>query len=264
MYVIHLVDLWLTKLDYSSSRYFSLLSMSIFKATEQLTTTEFNVYADTLAAARLFALTSSSPPTTNPPSPPTSSLKPPPKTLKNPLNLVLYPLDVTTNHNLDQPTVHSLLDPLTAGTTPSPIAGWVTAFLDSTFGKLDRLYGPGTSLSLHDPCCILHLIADLPLSPKPIDVRIETGGQWTKGACVVDRRGRSLDELESVLTATLESSSKLPQEAEDVEIDKAELHGESADEGSWLGDKGNKVWIPASTGWEEKFGSEMLRMIFSL
>jgi hypothetical protein len=112
---------------------------------------------------------------------------------------------------------------------------------------------------------VLHLIADLPVASSPIDLRIETGGQWTKGACVVDKRGRSLDGPEPPKSTVAENSAG-PEEAEDLEIDSAvEVDAHlPGDEGGWLSGKGNRVWIPTKTGWEDKFGSEMLKMIFSL
>jgi inosine-uridine nucleoside N-ribohydrolase len=74
-------------------------------------------------------------------------------------------------------------------------------FLTSTYNKilsLDSSLDPATiGLQLHDPLTIWYcLCPDDPLwkFTSDEDIRVETLGQWTRGTCVVDRRGRSVKE----------------------------------------------------------------------
>lgn len=134
---------------------------------------EFNALADAYAAARLFALTSPDPASTMPPSPPPSrsldgSIASPPRPLspyppKNilgdrRLNLILFPLDLTTHHTLRRDEFASKTSDLVR--RGSPLAEWTTAFLSSTFNTVETLNegqekgGLGTFTSLHDPACV--------------------------------------------------------------------------------------------------------------
>lgn len=178
---------------------------------------EFNLFADSVAAARVFALTSPLPSSTLPPHPPPtssssafSSSKPlpdyPPH-LSRQLHLTLFTLDLTTLHVLHQPEFEAQVQPLLA--QGSPLAEWVTAFMRSTFDKIESLHHPPSprpttkthiSLALHDPLCIWYILTSSPspsaqkrtqwtLSARsPEDIRIETTGQWTRGMCILDRR----------------------------------------------------------------------------
>ena len=145
---------------------------------------EFNVYADPAAAALVFALTSPNPSTTLLPLFP-PELKPFPKKLSRLLRLVLMSLDVTEKHHLDRSRFESKVLPLKE--QGSPLAEWSCAFMEPMFGKIAT-----PSLALHDPMCIWYCITDLTswsFSEKsPEDIRVESLGQWTKGATVVDRR----------------------------------------------------------------------------
>ena len=101
---------------------------------------EFNTYADAVATARVFALTSPDPASTMPPPPAKiSTLKPYPKKLTKQLNLTLFPLDITTPHKLLKSTFDSVLAPLIA--QGSPLAEWTTAFVHKTYEKMQSLYG---------------------------------------------------------------------------------------------------------------------------
>ncbi|SLM38682.1 Inosine/uridine-preferring nucleoside hydrolase domain [Lasallia pustulata] len=116
---------------------------------------EFNTYADTVAAARLYALTSPNPASTMPPSPPparsqldSSKEEPPPPPFLPPypskqelgprrLRVVLFPLDITTPHYLRRDEVEAKVKPLIE--KGSPLAEWTGAFLGSTFNKMETL-----------------------------------------------------------------------------------------------------------------------------
>lgn len=176
---------------------------------------EFNTYADTVAAARLYALTSPNPASTMPPVPPptrsqikSSNDEPPPPPFLPPypskhelgprrLRVILFPLDITTSHSLRRDEVEAKVKPLIE--KGSPLAEWTSAFLDSTFDKIESLHhgheGGSTVLSLHDPLCVWYaLTAENPKEGWTVcegeDVRVETSGQWTRGMCVIDRRDR--------------------------------------------------------------------------
>ena len=157
---------------------------------------EFNTYADAVATARVFALTSPNPATTMPPRPiKLSKLPPYPKKLSRPLKVTLFPLDVTSPHKLHRSHVNAKLGPLIkAG---SPLAEWTNAFVQKTYAKIESLTrkqaDPG--LELHDPLCVWYILTrsapSWMIAPKaPEDIRVETVGQWTKGMHLIDRRNR--------------------------------------------------------------------------
>ncbi|CAK7215841.1 hypothetical protein SCUCBS95973_002617 [Sporothrix curviconia] len=158
---------------------------------------EFNCYADAVAAARVYALTSPTPASTMPPAIPG---KPPtlpayPAKLSRPLNLTLFPLDITTPHLLNKNFfLASIAGPEKAG---SPLARWCKTFMLGTFNNIDTILGDGREpgLSLHDPLCVWYMMLrdDPRWTPTPAreDLRVETAGQWTRGMHVVDRRQRS-------------------------------------------------------------------------
>lgn len=163
---------------------------------------EFNTIADAVAAARVYALTSPEPESTMPPFGSATALPeyPPAEDLGDRrLKVVKMPLDVTTPHTLRRDEVHAKVKPL-AG-MGSPLAEWVLAFTDHSFGKMESLHaghevgGASTASSLHDPVCVWYAITGEKQAEewelvKGEDIRIETVGQWTRGMCVVDRRDR--------------------------------------------------------------------------
>ncbi|KAL9138628.1 MAG: hypothetical protein Q9175_000137 [Cornicularia normoerica] len=159
---------------------------------------EFNCIADATAAARVYALTSPTPMSTMPPMAVPSSLPPYPKKDKigdRRLNVIMFPLDVTTPHTLRRDEVEAKTKSLIE--KGSPLAEWVGAFLSATFQKSESLYhgheGGSTSMALHDVVCIWYALTS---STRPQswemkrgeDIRVETQGQWTRGMCVVDQR----------------------------------------------------------------------------
>ncbi|KAI4940224.1 hypothetical protein J4E86_011190 [Alternaria arbusti] len=168
---------------------------------------EFNTYADSVASARVFALTSANPHLTMPPSlsnPQKKTQLPAyPKTLSKRLTIKLFPLDTTELHVLPKTMYEDYiaLKPIKG----SPLSEWTSLFLTSTFAKnlsLNPQQDPTKSgLQLHDPLTIWYALC--PSNPlwkfKEEDVRVETSGQWTRGCTIVDRRGRPVTEGESSL-----------------------------------------------------------------
>jgi inosine-uridine nucleoside N-ribohydrolase len=203
---------------------------------------EFNAYADAVAAARIFALTSPNPHTTVPPTK-GDGLPPYPKNLSRQLTLRLFPLDITLRHNLSRGQFRKAITPLLEG--GSPLAEWVDAFMGHTFKTLERLHpghvGDDAQLSLHDPVCVWYVITSedprwVYSANSPEDIRIDTMGQWTRGMCVVDRRNRHRIEGDD------ESSS---------------------DHGLWLsGRAGNRIWRMDGSPAEENFGNVIIDRLF--
>ena len=76
------------------------------------------------------------------------------------------------------------------------MAEWVSAFTSSTFARNASLHvDKGVYMSLHDPAVMWYAVTadeDGWAVKQGEDVRVETVGQWTKGMCVVDRRGREM------------------------------------------------------------------------
>ncbi|KAI4614818.1 hypothetical protein J4E80_006322 [Alternaria sp. BMP 0032] len=208
---------------------------------------EFNTYADSVASARVFALTSANPHLTMPPmlSNPQKKTQLPayPKTLSKRLTIKLFPLDTTELHVLPKTMYEDYiaLKPIKG----SPLSEWTSLFLTSTFAKnlsLNPQQDPTKSgLQLHDPLTIWYALC--PSNPlwkfKEEDVRVETSGQWTRGCTIVDRRGRPVTEGESSL---------------DEEV--------VGDAGGWRDSRrGNRVgWCTRSPG-EGKFARVLLHRV---
>lgn len=210
---------------------------------------EFNVYADAFAAARILALTGRRPNVTIPPTskahdgPVPPFMAPYPESLSRPLKLTMFPLDITHLHVITRGQFGSTVKPLLeAG---SPLAAWVSAFLSSTFAKVESLQegvsGDSVALELHDPLCIWYAMyahPDWEISTS--DIRIETTGQWTRGMCVVDRRNRK--------RRTDDHEGEIP-----------------SDTGNWLSVKaGNRVGRCVQSPGPDLFAPLLLRRIFGL
>ncbi|KAF2131567.1 nucleoside hydrolase [Dothidotthia symphoricarpi CBS 119687] len=208
---------------------------------------EFNTYADSVASARVFALTSRNPKSTMPPvlsGNAKEQLPPYPENLSRRLKLKLFPLDTTESHLLPSTLfkTHTTTPPI-AG---SPLAEWSTHFLTSTFAKnlsLNSALDPAQiGLQLHDPLTIWYALsaADPKWIFKTEDIRVETAGQWTRGCCVVDRRGRPVSEGVG-----------------DVDVDAV------GDAGGWRdARRGNRIdWCTASPG-VDVFAGVLLERVF--
>jgi len=213
---------------------------------------EFNIHTDPLAAALIFSLTSPDPSSTLPPSPPlpspNSSSPPQPPVSRaafattspsrKPLTLTLLPLDITTRTLLHQSKFKSSTARLLAADSPSPLATWTTAFLDSTFKRSKE----GT-MALHDPLAVYYAMTSGQAEwqvDRERDLRIEVQGQWTRGAVISDRRG-----LEKRV------------------MKRKEDRGWSGDIGRWLDvDKGNRVGVVSERRGGEEVEVEMLRLMF--
>ncbi|KIW06883.1 uncharacterized protein PV09_02559 [Verruconis gallopava] len=224
---------------------------------------EFNTYADSVAAARVYALTSLFPWTTMPPTPPlppqvdqAATDAPPvhlsayPKKLSRQLKVSLFPLDITNHHWLRAGTFRAVMaEPSLEG---SPLAAFMTAFLTSTFRKMESLHhgheGDNVGLSLHDPLCIWYLLnkdhsAHAVSLSEPRDIRVETSGQWTRGMYVVDHRDRK--------------KMSAPNSDEPVEV--------VGDAGLWLDERaGNRIRVAVESGGIHVFGEQLIRRILDV
>jgi inosine-uridine nucleoside N-ribohydrolase len=233
---------------------------------------EFNTYADAVATARVFALTSPTPAFTMPPIPPKmSSMSPYPAKLSRRLNLTLFPLDLTTPHLLTKSMFEAKVAPLVkAG---SPLAEWTSVFMGKTFEKINSLTGgqrdPG--LSLHDPLCIWYMLTrSAPSwisSPKgPEDIRVETGGQWTRGMHVVDRRNRRRAGINLEMQVKSPGAVDISNPMENLNIgggDDGEGDEVPGDEYGWLSwSKGNRINRIISSPGEDAFGPYLLERVF--
>ncbi|KAI7653826.1 nucleoside hydrolase, partial [Hortaea werneckii] len=158
---------------------------------------EFNTFADPVAAARVYALTSPNPFTTMPPTPPAppgakEGEHPPPylasypQKLSRQLKVTMFPLDITERHLIKRGEYRKTMEPVIA--SGSPLAEWTTAFLNSTFDKVESLQsnvsGDEVGLQLHDPLCVWYCLIKAGEAGWKVnvdeDIRIETSGQWTR------------------------------------------------------------------------------------
>jgi inosine-uridine nucleoside N-ribohydrolase len=222
---------------------------------------EFNCLADAVAAARVFALTSPDPASTMPPAIHGKSVLPPyPPKLSRRLNLTLFPLDITTPHELTRPVFSQLVVPLReAG---SPLAQWVETFMNGTFDKIDAILGGndhGEGLSLHDPLCVWYMTTRDDAGWKPVsepeDIRVETCGQWTRGMHVVDRRGRAKPEEKD---STVQTHPADPMEAVDFDVVPGDTMG-------WLSRrKGNRINRMVDSPVRKTFAKVLLERVFAV
>jgi inosine-uridine nucleoside N-ribohydrolase len=229
---------------------------------------EFNTYADAVATARVFALTSVNPSSTMPPLPlKLSTLAPYPRQLSRQLNLTLFPLDITTPHTLQRSQVSAKLEPLiTAG---SPLAEWTSAFVHKTLDKMESLTSKQADigLELHDPLTIWYMLTrsapSWMLAPKaPEDIRVETAGQWTRGMHIIDRRNRKKGEVSQQVKSP--GAVDLSNPMDSLTIAKLEDEGDTpGDNGGWLSlAKGNRINRIISSPGEAAFGRYLLERVF--
>ncbi|PMD48636.1 nucleoside hydrolase [Hyaloscypha variabilis F] len=229
---------------------------------------EFNTYADAVATARVFALTSPNPSSTMPPLPlKLSTLNPYPRQLSRPLKLTLFPLDVTTPHTLQRSQVSAKLDPLIRD--GSPLAEWTSAFVHKTLDKMESLTrkqaDPG--LELHDPLTIWYMLTrsapSWMLAPKaPEDIRIETAGQWTRGMHIIDRRNRKKGGVSQQVKSpgAVDISDPMDSLTIATAYDDDDAPG---DNGGWLSlVKGNRINRIISSPGEAVFGKYLLERVF--
>ncbi|POR33226.1 Non-specific ribonucleoside hydrolase RihC [Tolypocladium paradoxum] len=219
---------------------------------------EFNCYADAVAAARVYALTSLTPAATMPPIPAKLSTLPPyPAKLSRRLKLTLAPLDITTPHLITKNYFAERIQPhIDAG---SPLAVWTSHFIKGAFNKIESMEGDGNEpgLSLHDPLTVWYMLThDDPrwkFPAKPEDIRVETSGQWTHGMHVVDNRLRA-----KPAEAAAEASSDPREDPKVVTLD--EVPGDTL---GWLSVlKGNSVNRLIASPGEEVFKDVWMKRVF--
>lgn len=240
---------------------------------------EFNCYADAVAAARVFALTSPMPSSTmpRPPSLPAcdgaSLLGPYPDKLARRLVIKLFPLDITTPHLLLRGKFSEAIRPFAdAG---SPLAEWISTFLLRTFDKIESLEGNGSEpgLSLHDPMCIWYLLtfddARWQVVDQPEDIRVETVGQWTRGMHVVDRRIRKKAGPDPAEDGAQRAEKPLVPESFKVEtkpadpLDAVKMNEVPGDTMGWLSPrKGNRIHRMVGSPGEEDFAPYLMERLF--
>ncbi|KAK7890512.1 hypothetical protein LTR67_007720 [Exophiala xenobiotica] len=207
---------------------------------------EFNVYADPYAAARVYALTSPIPSSTMPiPMEGERSVHMPtyPPHLSKQLKLTLMSLDITEFHMLSRGAFNAHASSLAA--QKSPLAEWMTAFMTPMLDKMERLHtgheGDGAALALHDPLCVWYVLTQddkrwQASARSPEDIRIETAGQWTRGMTVGDKRPRKRRN----------SDGEVPH-----------------DRGNWLGNRsGNRVYRMLESPGRDVAAKYLLDVIF--
>lgn len=218
---------------------------------------EFNTYADAVASARVFALTSLTPSATMPPKTGNTTLPDYPARLSRRLRLVLCPLDITCAHEITRSFFSQRVKAdLEAG---SPLAKWSSHFLTGAFSNIEKFWQDGgePGLALHDPFTVWYMIAnDDPkwkFLDKPEDIRIETTGQWSRGMHIADRRGKRRPA-----EAEVELSSDPLNDPKIVALDT--VHG---DDECWLSVlKGNRVHRIVGSPGESLFKEVLMDRIF--
>ncbi|KFA70435.1 hypothetical protein S40285_00575 [Stachybotrys chlorohalonatus IBT 40285] len=219
---------------------------------------EFNCYADSVAAARVYALTAHLPESTMPPIPENmASLPPYPSKLSKRLKLALFPLDITTPHLIGKSFFAEKIQ--LAIDEGSPLAQWVSHFLVGTFNKIEEMMDGDDepALSLHDPLTVWYILThDDPawkLPAKPEDIRIETTGQWTRGMHILDSRGKTKPaEAAAVLSDDVREDPKV-----------LTLDDVPGDTMGWLSvRKGNRINRYIGSPGEDLFREVLMKQIF--
>lgn len=149
---------------------------------------EFNVYADPLAAAQVYALTSERPQETMPPNSPATLFR-----LTKPLDLIIFPLDVTTKHVMTRGEISTVLDATIAKHPGSWLLKWVKIWAELSLQNIAQVYGDQDAhLQMHDPLTAAYGID--PSGPWHLvttDIRVEYEGAWCAGKTLADERGRA-------------------------------------------------------------------------
>lgn len=231
---------------------------------------EFNTYADAVATARVFALTSPDPAFTMPPLPSKiSTLGAYPNKISRQLKLTLFPLDITNRHLIHRSQIQATLDPLAAA--GSPLAQWTSSFLYKTFEHIEALFGKkeDTGLELHDPLCMWYVLTRASpswmLAPKaPEDIRIETAGQWTRGMHVVDRRMRKKKGADPASEQVRSLGAvEIGNPVEALTVGGDDKTESVDDNGGWLDvKKGNRINRIVGSPGEDDFAPYLLRRVF--
>jgi inosine-uridine nucleoside N-ribohydrolase len=195
---------------------------------------EFNIHADPVAAARLFALSAKTPSVTLPKNSPEKLTSFPRQ-----IEISLFPLDITHQHNVTNLDFERIIAPLIeAG---SPLAKWIKVWMSSVYKTIRRLNPHAhVAQSLHDPLAVWYCITEHLKGwefKEAIDVRVETTGEWTRGCTVVDKRQRAKSKTQT-----------------------------SSDHECWLiENEGNQinVAVKSPSGVGNEFGKTLLEIVFT-
>lgn len=174
------------------------------------------------------------------------TLQPYPEKLASRLELTLFPLDITNRHLLPRAVLErGIRARVEQG---SPLATWVSAFLDKTFEKVAMKRSCSVediSLHLPDPICMWYILTRDDPGWKGSengleDIRVEIEGRWTRGMCVVDQRVKR---------------KNLEPEKPDAQADPT---------AKWTENEGNRINRIITSPGEELFGEFLLEQIFKL
>jgi len=187
--------------------------------------------------------------------------------LSRPLNLTLFPLDLTTPHQLRSSHFIEKLQPLIqAG---SPLAEWTSAFVRKTYDKIEFLTRKqvDVGLELHDPLTIWYMLTrsapSWMLAPKaPEDIRVETAGQWSRGMHMIDRRSRKkAGPIEQIKSPGAVDITNPMEKAFEPVVDDG-LSDIPGDNGGWLAQtRGNRINRIVSSPGEDAFGPYLLERV---
>lgn len=134
-------------------------------------------------------------------------------------NLIMCPLDITTPHQIP------FFDLISPSSDPStPIRKFVSAMLGRV-RELQASFGLPDAMEMHDPVAVWYAIAHAGPSPapgwslRPRDFKIERTGEYTRGMCVVDRRGTNEENEDRTKNEKLQGGAlpNLPPKDESVD-----------------------------------------------
>jgi inosine-uridine nucleoside N-ribohydrolase len=221
---------------------------------------EFNTYADAVATARVFALTSADPASTMPVVPQSkANLADYPANLSKQLKVTIFPLDITTPHLLNRGYFFDTITPHVK--EGSPLAAWINTIMGGVFRQIEGMVGDDSEpgLSLHDPLTVWYMItygdpAWKLAKNSPEDIRVETSGQWTHGMHVSDQRGRK---------RAPGAGSAIGVEVDSQGLGSVAIDEIPGDDFGWLSAKrGNRIYRFVDSPGFDKFAPDLMKRLF--
>lgn len=176
----------------------------------------------------------------------------------------MAPLDLTHTQNFTPTAFRAAITPHLQRS--SPLAELVSTVVEHTFSTIRELKlarheatSAEEEMSLHDPVCVWYVLTGGSETWRwqERDVRVETTGQWTRGATVVDRRLVGRVDADVVDKVVVEGE----EEEDEIAVAAEEQEEPEDDRGGWRAG-GNRVGV-LERGPDRLLSDELLRRVFS-
>ncbi|ORX38682.1 putative hydrolase [Kockovaella imperatae] len=189
------------------------------------------------------------------------------------IKLVIAPLDITTPHTIP---FSDLIDP-SIGIPPSDSSGQssklsppgpLKTFISHMLSRVRGLhvsFGLPDAMEMHDPLAVWYALSNASRAPldtaegwhlRPRDFKVERKGEFTRGMCVVDRRGTTEDQGENRAFDLAKEHNANKTEASAVD------NGERDRDGSKIVKAGHLPMVIVKTPGKEVLRSLLLDRVF--